>query len=53
MDLDTGHRVPVLDGDDAEANRLARLIAPIGTVGGDANLNGTDALLSEKRERNN
>ena len=42
--------VAILDGDDAEADGLAGFIAPIGPVGGDANLNGADAVLGEQGE---
>ena len=49
--LDAAQRMAVLNGDDAEANGLAGFIAPIGPVGGDANLNGADAVLGDERER--
>ena len=40
----------VLHGDDAEADRLAKFIAPIGPVGGNPNLNSADAVLGGRRE---
>jgi hypothetical protein len=43
----------VLHGDDAEADRLAGFIAPIGPVGGDADLNRADAFLRGRRKEQN
>ena len=48
--LDAVQRVAILDGDDTEADRLSGFIAPIGPVGRDAKLHGTDAVLGEQRE---
>ena len=35
-------------GDDAEADRLARFVAPIGPISGDANLNSANTVLGEQ-----
>ena len=40
--------VAVPHGGDAEADGLARFISPIGPVGGDANLHGTDIILCKQ-----
>jgi hypothetical protein len=43
--LDAGERVAVAGGDDAEADGLAGFVAPVGPVGGDADLDRADAVL--------
>jgi hypothetical protein len=42
--------VAVLYSNDAKADGLTGFIAPVGPVGGDANLNGADAVLGDQRE---
>ena len=42
--------VAVLYRSDVEADGLAGFVAPIGPVGGDANLNCADAVLGDERE---
>ncbi len=51
--LDATQRVAVLNGEDAEANGLAGFIAPIGAVGGYANLNRADAVLGDQGKGSN
>jgi len=48
--FDAGERVSVLHGGDVETNGLAGLVAPVGVLGGNANLNGSDALLGKQGE---
>ena len=50
--LGTALCVPVLNGGDAEPNGLVWLIAPIGPVGRQANLNSADAILGDERKGN-
>src|SRR5204862_5234497 len=45
--LNAGQSVSVLNDADAEAHWLAKFIPPIGSVGGHANLDGTDAILGD------
>jgi hypothetical protein len=51
--LNAAQRVAVLYGDDAELDRLAGFIAPIGPVRGDPHLNRAGAVLGNERKDKN